>query len=50
MAMRSMQLGQVLDYCIESINMRSKSEKAAKKPKRRKATQADIDAFFGKRK
>lgn len=48
--MRSMQLGQVLDYCIESLNMKTKAEKASKKPKRRKATQADIDAFFGKRK
>lgn len=44
--MKTMQLGQVLDYCIESINQRNRAEKKTK-PRKRKATQADIDAFFG---
>lgn len=43
-----MQLGQVLDYCIEAINARNRAEGKGT-PKKRKATQADIDAFFGKR-
>ena len=46
-AMKSMQLGQVLDYCIENINQQNKAESKAEKPRKRKATQADIDAFFG---
>ena len=49
-AMRSMQLGQVLDYCIESINQKTRASKASEKPQKRRATQADIDAFFGSRK
>lgn len=51
---RRMQLGQVVDYVI-AYNDRQKraedqSERAAKakdEPKRRKATQADINLFFG---
>lgn len=47
--MRSMQLGQVLDYCIEAMNQRTRAEKKEKaRPVKRKATQADIDLFFGK--
>lgn len=48
--MRTMQLGQVLDFCIESINQRIRAEKGTKDTGVRKATQADIDAFFGRRK
>ena len=48
--MRTMQLGQVLDFCIESINQRIRAEGGAKDAGPRKATQADIDAFFGRRK
>lgn len=49
---RRMPLGQVVDY-VASYNERQKSaEKNAPAgisdaPKKRKATQADIDAFFG---
>ena len=44
---RQMQLGQVVDFCIEYNEREKKAEKKAKEPKRRKATQGDIDAFFG---
>ncbi len=40
-AIQKMTIGQVVDFCIE-YNNRQKAE-----PKPRKATQADIDAFFG---
>lgn len=42
---RMMTIGQVVDFVI-AYNERNKSEEE-KKPKRRKASQADIDAFFG---
>lgn len=45
-----MQIGQVVDYVIV-YNKRQKGTdtdaKGKKKIKKRKATQADIDAFFG---
>ena len=47
---RRMQLGQVVDFCIEYNNRQKEAEERAerkKKPKRRRATQAEIDAFFG---
>ena len=48
---RGMQLGQVVDYCIEYQNRQYEIEKQEareeKRGKRRKATQADWDAFFG---
>lgn len=49
---RRMQLGQVVDFVVTYNERMSKSEQAAQgrrpsKPARRKATQADIDAFFG---
>ena len=49
--MRKMQLGQVVDFCIE-YNEREKRkakerEKAEKGQARRKATPADYKAFFG---
>lgn len=40
-----MQLGQIVDYCIEVENQEYKAEK--KETKKRKATQADINSFFG---
>lgn len=45
--MKTMQIGQIVDYCIDYNNREKKAEQKAKAPKRRKATQGDIDAFFG---
>lgn len=45
-----MQLGQVVDFVITYNERQKKSEEAAaqsEKPQRRRATQADINAFFG---
>lgn len=42
-----MNLGRVLDYCIEYNNMHEVKDEEEEKPKARKATQKDIDAFFG---
>lgn len=49
---RRMPLGQVVDYVIAFNERQESAEKAAEKtsgeaPKKRKATQADINAFFG---
>lgn len=51
-ALRRMELGQIVDYCTEwnRIHEPEDSEKGGKKKekvKKRKATQADWDAFFG---
>lgn len=40
---RRMTIGQVVDFCIEYNNRNTTDER----PKRVKATQGDIDAFFG---
>lgn len=49
--MKEMTLGQIVDYVISYNNRQERSEKAAerekKEGKRRRATQADINAFFG---
>lgn len=49
--MRRMQIGQIVDFCIAYNERQERAEKAAEREqrrgKRRKATQADIDAFFG---
>lgn len=47
--MRRMTLGQIVDFCIDYNKRQERAEKAAKHPKKtkRKATQADINAFFG---
>lgn len=45
---RRMTLGQVVDFCIDYNERQKRAEKAAKKGKKRKATQEDIDAFFGR--
>lgn len=44
-----MQLGQVVDYCIDYNKRREAADPEAKKqrPSKRKATQGDIDSFFG---
>lgn len=44
--MRKMQLGQVVDFCI-AYNEREKKAEKQEKSNKRKATQADIKAFFG---
>ena len=46
-AMMDMTVGGIVDYCIENQNQRIKAEKEETKPKKRKATQADWDSFFG---
>lgn len=50
-----MEIGHVVDYCIEYNNMQEQAFKeaeggndgAVERPTRRKATQADWDAFWG---
>lgn len=45
-----MQIGRLVDFVIAYNERQEESEKAQEKPQRpqkRKATQADIDAFFG---
>lgn len=46
-----MELGQLVDYVIEWNNIHSEEVEGGEKPKekdtKRKATQADWDAFFG---
>ena len=48
---KKMQLGQVVDFCIDYNKRQEDAEKESNKkkerPKKRKASQADIDAFFG---
>lgn len=48
---RRMQLGQVVDYCISYNDRQDRAEKAQKRAEKqgskRKATQNDINAFFG---
>ena len=48
---RRMQLGQVVDFCIEYNNRQMRAEKQQKREEkrggRRKATQSDINSFFG---
>lgn len=45
--MRHMTLGQIVDFCLEYDEMHEGGSKANT---RRRATQADIDAYFGGRK
>lgn len=48
---RSMQLGQVVDFVIAYNERQEAAQKAhseqADKPRKRQATQADINSFFG---
>lgn len=49
--MRKMQIGQLVDFCIEYNERQKKAQKEQDKidkgQGRRKAKQADFDAFFG---
>lgn len=45
--LREMQLGQVVDFIIAHNKRLQEAELRKNKPRRRKATQADINAFFG---
>ena len=49
--LRRMQVGQVVDYCIAYNDRQKEAEKQAEKEekhgKKRRATQNDINAFFG---
>lgn len=43
-----MTVGEIVDYCIEYNDIHGgKDEKETEKPKTRKATQSDWDAFWG---
>lgn len=44
---KKMQLGQVVDYCIDYNDRQRKAEKEKDKPKKRRGNQDDINAFFG---
>ena len=48
---RHMQLGQVVDFCIEYNDREAAAQKQAERERkhgsRRRATQDDINAFFG---
>lgn len=48
-AISNMEIGQIVDFIIEynEIHDLGKGSEAPKKPKRRKATQADWDALCG---
>lgn len=45
--MMRMQLGAVVDYCVEYDNQQTRAEREEERPKKHLATQAEIDAFFG---
>ena len=53
-ALRRMELGQIVDYCIEWNKIHEEQEnnssdnEQAEQETRRKATQADWDALFGR--
>jgi len=48
---KRMQIGQIVDFCIEYNERQKKAERQQKREekrgRRRKATQNDINAFFG---
>lgn len=48
---KKMQIGQIVDFCIEYNERQKKAERQQKREekrgRRRKATQNDINAFFG---
>lgn len=43
---KRMQIGEIVDFCI-AYNKRKKEELGESKPKKRLATQREIDAYFG---
>lgn len=45
--MKQMTVGQIVDMVISYNNRQKQAEKQAKQVSRRKATQNDINAFFG---
>lgn len=45
--MRRMQIGSIVDFIIDYNDRQKQSEEQETKGTIRKATQADIDAFFG---
>ncbi len=49
---RKMQVGQIVDFCISFNERQQTAEQTADKekdrPKKRKATQAEINAYFGR--
>lgn len=44
---KRMDLGHIIDYCIEYNELHDVEPKEKERPKKRKATQADWDALFG---
>lgn len=46
-AMTRMQLGQIVDYCVEYDNQTQKSEKRKDEPEIRKARRGDFSSIFG---
>lgn len=44
--MQSMTIGRIIDFCIESINKKTKAEES-EQPKPRLMNQAEIDAYLG---
>lgn len=44
---RGMQIGQVVDFVIDYNSRMNKAKEESKRPKKRKATKADIQRFFG---
>lgn len=45
--MRTMQVGQIVDFCIAWNDRQTRTKREAEKPAKRRATQNDINAFFG---
>ena len=45
--MRRMPVGHIVDFVVDYNDREKRREKENEKPKRRKATQADINSFFG---
>lgn len=45
--MEHMTLGQIVDYCVEYDRQMNSGEKKKETPKKHRATQAEINAYFG---
>ncbi len=46
-AVRTMTIGQLVDFCIEYNNRHATDETQEEKPQKRWATRDEINAFFG---